>query len=130
MRTTTTTRYIDVTEEAKARLARVFGCTPTMVYLALTYRKDTELARKIRHTALRDHGGKPMCHCPECETLHNVTEDNRHLMVQNFDNGARLEIDKQTGAAVVYDRKGAVMLNHRIERIPELSKLQLYAESL
>jgi hypothetical protein len=130
MRTTTTTRYIDVTEEAKVRLTRVFGCTPTMVYLALTYRKDTELARKIRHTALRDHGGKPMCHCPECETLHNVTEDNRHLMVQNFDNGARLEIDKQTGAAVVYNRNGAVIGRRQIVKFPELAELQLFAESL
>ena len=51
-------------------------------------------------------------------------------MVQNFDNGVRLEIDKQTGAAVVYDRKGAILQTKQIKEIPELTDLQLYAESL
>lgn len=51
-------------------------------------------------------------------------------MVQNFDNGVKLEIDKETGAAVVYDRKGALLSTRRIEGIPELTELQKYAESL
>lgn len=126
----TTTNYIKVSEEARAKLARVFKVEKKTVYLALTGRRDSEKARKIRFTAVNEYGGVPMVHCPECETLHNITEDGRELMVQNFDNGVRLEIDKHTGAAVVYDRRGAVISRRQIVEFPELAELQLYAESL
>lgn len=127
---TTSERYIDATEEATARLAKAFECKEKMVYLALTYRKDTEKARKIRHAAVNEYGAVPMVHCPECETLHNVTADGRQLMVQNFNNGVKLEIDKKSGDAVVYDRRGEVLCTCRIERIPELTELQEYAKGL
>lgn len=126
----TTTNYIKVSEEARAKLARVFKVEKKTVYLALTYRRDSDKARKIRYAAVHNFGGVAMCHCPECETLHNITEDGRDLMVQNFDNGVRLEIDKHTGAAVVYNRHGAVIGRRQIVEFPELAELQLYAESL
>ena len=127
---TTAERYIDATDEATAKLAKVFNVTQKMVYLALTYRQNSETARKIRYAAVHEYGTTPMCHCPECETLHNVTKDGRKLMVQNFNNGVRLEIDKHTGAAVVYNRNGAVIGRRQIVKFPELADLQLYAESL
>ena len=127
---TTAERYIDATEEATAKLAKAFNVTQKMVYLALTYRKNSETARKIRYTAVHVYGATAMCHYPECETLHNITKDGRPLMVQNFDNGARLEVDKQTGAAVLYDRKGVVVCSRKIEKFPDLSEIQLQAESL
>lgn len=130
MRTVVTKRYIDASPEAQAKLAKVFNVTPKYVYMCLTYRADNEKARKIRYAAVHMYGATPMLHCPECETLHNVTEDGRELMVQNFDNGVRLEIDKHTGAAVVYNRHGAVIGRRQIVKYPELADLQLYAESL
>lgn len=130
MRTVVTKRYIDASPEAQAKLAKVFNVTPKYVYMCLTYSADNEKARKIRYAAEHVYGATPMLHCPECEPLHNVTEDGRDLMVQNFDNGIKLEIDKQTGVAVVYDRKGAVLCSRKIEKFPELSELQLYAENL
>ena len=126
----TTESYIKVSNEARAKLARLFNVEEKTVYLALTYRRDSDKARKIRYAAVRNYGGVAMCHCPECETLHEIREGERQLMVQNFDNGIKLEIDKQTGAAVMYDRRGAVVCRRHIEKIPELSELQLYAESL
>ena len=126
----TTSSYIKVSDEAKTKLARLFQVEEKTVYLALTYRRNSDKARKIRYIAVRDCGGVPMCHCPECETLHEIKEGDRQLMVQNFDNGIKLEIDKQTGAAVVYNRKGAVVCRRQIVKFPELSELQLYAESL
>lgn len=127
---TTSERYIDASKEATESLAKAFDCTAKFVYMCLTYRKNNDTARKIRHTAVKEYGAVPMCHYPECETMHNVTEDGRQLMVQNFDNGVRLEIDKQTGATVFYDRKGRVLETRQIDRFPELSEVQLYAESL
>ncbi|WP_301186737.1 hypothetical protein [Paramuribaculum intestinale] len=126
----TTSSYIKVSNEVRAKLARLFKVEEKTVYLALTYRRDSEKARKIRYAAVRNYGGVAMCHCPECETLHEIREGERQLMVQNFDNGIKLEIDKQTGAAVMYDRRGAVVCRRHIEKFPELSELQLYAESL
>ena len=123
-------RYIEVTKETRKNLEKALGCTDRMIRNALTYVSDTELARKIRYIAVKEYGAVPMCHYPECETMHNVTEDGRQLMVQNFDNGVRLEIDKQTGAAVVYDRKGRVLETRQIDRLHELSEVQFYAESL
>lgn len=127
---TTSKRYIDVTDEVKAKLAKFFKCTETFVYMALTYRKNTVLAKKIRYVAVRDYNGKPMHHCPECETLHNLAEDGRDLMVQNFDNGVKLEVDKGTGNVVAYNRKGENIGNWENVSIPKLSEIQMYAESL
>lgn len=40
------------------KLTKVFSCTLTMVSLALSGKKNTELAQKIRHTALTQYNGK------------------------------------------------------------------------
>jgi hypothetical protein len=127
---TTSKRYIDVTDTVKSKLAKLFKCTEKFVYMALTYRKDSLLAKKIRYVAVRDYQGKPMHHCPECETLHNLTQDGRKLMVQNFDNGVKLEVDKGTGNVVVYNRKGDNIGNWENVAVTKLSEIQLYAESL
>ena len=39
------------------RLANNLGCTREMVSKALNYKKDTPLARKIRHVAMESYGG-------------------------------------------------------------------------
>ena len=114
----TTISYIKVSNEVRAKLARLFKVEEKTVYLALTYRRNSDMARKIRFTAVHNFGGVAMCHCPECETLHEIREGGRQLMVQNFNNGVKLEIDKQTGAAVVYDRRGAVVSTRQIEKFP------------
>ncbi len=64
MRTAVTKRYIDATDETKAKLAKAFDVTPKFVYMALTYRQDSETARKIRYTAVAHYGAKPMRHSP------------------------------------------------------------------
>lgn len=127
---TASKRYIDVTNETKKKLAKLFKCTEKFVYMALTYRKDSPLAKKIRYVAKRDYNGKPMHHYPECETLHNLTEDGRQIMVQNFGNGVKLEVDKGTGNVVAYNRKGENVGNWENVSIQKLTEIQLYAESL
>ena len=39
------------------KLAETMGCTREMVSKSLNYKKDTTLARKIRHVALESFGG-------------------------------------------------------------------------
>lgn len=127
---TTAARYIDASEETTAKLAKVFDVTPKYVYMCLTYRRDGETARKIRFTAVHNYGATPMLHVPECETWHEVTEDGRKLMLQAFDNGVTLRVDKQTGEAWAVNRHGKEVLRAQIEKIPELSKIQAEAENM
>ncbi len=127
---TTAPRYIDATEETTAKLARSFKCTPKFVYLALTYRSDTETARKIRYTAVEHYGATPMAHYPQCETMHDTTENGRQIMRQEFDNGVTLRVDKQTGEAWMTDRRGEVIDRRSIVKFTDLANVQVMAENM
>lgn len=127
---TTAARYIDATDDAVERLAKANGCTPKFVYLALTYRSNTEKARKVRFTAVKEYGAVPMCHYPECETIHDTTEDGRQIMRQVFNNGAVLKVDKRTGEAWVTNRRGEMVEHKQCISIPQLSAIQAKAENM
>lgn len=60
----TTDSYIKVSNEVRAKLARLFKVEEKTVYLALTYRRNSDTARRIRFTAVQNFGGVAMCHCP------------------------------------------------------------------
>lgn len=126
---TTAARYIDASKETYAKLAKAFNVVEKTIYLALTYRTDGEQARKIRFTAVNEYGAKPMAHYPLCETMHNVTEDDRSVMVQYFDNGTKLEIDKSNGNARAWDRHGVEILAEAGVTIPRLSEIQVILEN-
>ena len=49
-------RRILVSQEVNQSLQQVFGCTKEMVSRALNYRRDTELAKRIRALALQKGG--------------------------------------------------------------------------
>ena len=125
----TTTHYIKVSAEAKAKLARRFQVEEKTVYLALTGRRDSDKARKIRYTAVKEYGGVPMLHCPACETLHETTEEGREVMRQEWPNGAVLVWYKGTPEVVVR-HKGHEMLREDCANMRRFTEIQLYAESL
>lgn len=116
--------------QQKTKLSKLFKCTETFVYMALTYRKNSDKARKIRYVAVRDYQGKPMHHCPECETLHNTTKDGRSVMVQNFDNGVQLIVDKGNGNVDLFNRKGERISHWDNVDFPKLSEIQIEAEAM
>lgn len=126
---TTASRYIDATPEATAKLAKIFSCTEKFVYYALTYRKNSELAKKVRYTAVKDYRGIPMLHCPACETLHETSEDGRDVMRQEWPNGAVLVWYKGTPEVIVR-HKGREVLHEDCANMPRFTEIQLYAESL
>lgn len=125
----TTESYIKVSNEARAKLARVFHVEEKTVYLALTYRRDSDKARKIRYMAVKEYGGVPMVHCPACETLHETTEEGREVMRQEWPNGAVLVWYKGTPEVIVR-HKGREILHEDCAGMPRFSEIQLYAESL
>lgn len=49
-------RKIVVERGESQKIAKIMGCTPVMVCYALTFRKNTLLAQKIRNVAL-ERGG-------------------------------------------------------------------------
>lgn len=71
-----------------------------------------------------------MCHYPECETLHDTTEDHRQIMRQVFNNGATLRVDKRTGEAWITNRKGETVVHKQVISFPQLSAIQALAENL
>ena len=121
--------YIKVDERVKETLAKVFNVTTKFVYMALTNRRDSRTARKIRYVAVRDYGVVPMVHCPACDTLHEVTENGREVMRQEFSNGAVLVWYKGTPEVVV-NFKGKEAQRFECDTLARLSEIQLYAESL
>lgn len=125
----TTSSYIKVSDEARAKLARQFKVEEKTVYLALTYRRDSEKARKIRYTAVKDYRGIPMLHCPACETLHETSEEGRDVMRQEWPNGAVLVWYKGTPEVIVR-HKGREVLHEDCANMPRFTEIQLYAESL
>lgn len=125
----TTSSYIKVSNEARAKLARLFKVEEKTVYLALSGRRNSEKARKIRYSAVMEYGGIAMVHCVACETLHETTEDGREIMRQEWANGAELVWYKGTPEVVVR-HKGREVLHENCDGLPRLTEIQLYAESL
>lgn len=124
----TSKSYIEASKDAITRLSKVFECTEKMVYMSLTYRKNSDLAKKIRYVAVSKYGGEPMRHCPECETMFEERKDGRPCMCQYFKNGAELVWWKGTSDVTV-SHKNTKHVYHDVT-LPELSKIQLMAESL
>ncbi len=127
---TSAARYIDVTKENRERLARAFSCTGRFIVKALTYDSDSELAERVRNTAIREYRGRKMIHVPECETFHDTTEDGRQIMRQEFDNGVTLRVDKQTGEAWMTDRRGEEIDRRSIVKFTDLANVQVMAANM
>lgn len=49
-------KYISVPNETKRDLRTIFSCTKEMVWMALNFKSDSDLAKRIRKLAL-DKGG-------------------------------------------------------------------------
>lgn len=120
-------KYISVSKEGVKALQRTFkingeAISERCVKNALAYRSDSELARKIRFTAIKHHGGCTYYNLPEGEFFF----DSDSCAFAIYANGAEVRLDKQTGEGFVYGPKGDlverrehVMLTH----IPELSRI-------
>ena len=122
-------RTIKVSKENKAKLAKFFNCTERMVYKALCFESDTELARKIRYVARRDMGGWVEAAVPEDEIFYDTLDSGEHVMRQYFSNGAVLEVSFKTGQGVVMF-KGAPVQRYAKVCMTEIPNIQGMAKSL
>lgn len=124
----TSNRRIEVSTEVRNNIIKTFGVTGRTVNNALNYnggsRSQTDLAKRIRIMAL-ENGGRHMAIWPECETIH----DANGMMRQIFDNGATIEVDKQTGDAQWFDPKGVKRGEQKNISIQQLYVMQELAAS-
>lgn len=91
-------KKIFVSEKAKVHLRKVFGCTNVMVWKALSFKSDSELARKIRFTALQQLGGVASWKPEELETTH---EETARTMTLHFGDRVQLVYDRKDGSSRV-----------------------------
>ena len=82
--------YLDKT--GKGKLRQIFGCTEVMVWKALTFESDSDLARKIRFTATKEFGGV----YSGFETIHDTT-----TMTQTFSNRVKIVAYKNVNKTAV-----------------------------
>ena len=92
-------KKIYVSEKNKAHLREVFGCSTMMVWKALNFRSDSELARKIRYTALTQLNGTPNWKQADMETTHEEIEQ---TMTQTFGERVKLVFDRKDGSTRVF----------------------------
>lgn len=86
-------KRIAVTKENREFLMKAFKVTERMVFKALSFQSDTDLAKRIRHLATK-RGGFVLNMGPAIETIH----DHDGYMHQYLMNGVMLEFDKSTGS--------------------------------
>ena len=92
-------KKIYVSEKNKAHLREVFGCSTMMVWKALNFKSDSELARKIRYTALMQLNGTPNWKQADMETTHEEIEQ---TMTQTFGERVKLVFDCKDGSTRVF----------------------------
>ena len=92
-------KKIFVDEKAKGHLRKVFKCTNVMVWKALNFKSDSELARKIRFTALTQLNGTPNWKQADVETTHEEAEQ---TMTQTFGKRVKLVVDRKDGSVSVF----------------------------
>lgn len=122
-------RTIKVSNENKAKLAKIFNCTERMVYKALCFESETELARKIRYVARRDMGGWVEAAVPEDEIFYDTMENGERVMRQYFGNGAVFEVSMKTGEGKV-TYKGKPRLRYDQVLLTSIPQIQEIAREM
>ena len=107
-------------KETKHFLMKAFGCTQQFVWQALTFRRDSETARRIRVLALKRGGKLVDGYVPECETTNEEVEK---TMTQTFGPRVKLVVDKETGDVSVYV-DGQLKDSYKNITVPDLMQLQ------
>lgn len=115
-------KHIYLDKASKGKLQQVFNCTDVMVWKALTFDSDSDLARKIRYTATKELGGILMGDgvYSGFETTH---ETSQNTMTQTFSNRVKIIVYKNINrTAVLID--GEVKQTEDGLTIPEFMNLQ------
>lgn len=119
-------RYIHIKKEDREFIMKALRVTERMVYYAIRFEKDTDLARRIRKLAM-ERGGIVMAVIPEAETLFDADG----YMRQYLPNGVLLEFEKEAGngGCNVY-LKGDMVRRYDNVQVRDIPAIQSWAATL
>ena len=108
--------------ETKAFLIKTFQCSRQAVWQALTFQRNSDQARRIRHLALQRGGKLTDGYAPKCETSY---EEGEKTMTQRFGPRVKIVAHRETGNVSVFvdDR-----LKENYENLDVCSLMQLQSE--
>lgn len=98
-------KFIELPNEQKRRLGRMFRVSSVTVWAALTYQTHSPLADRIREEARRAGGVEkrrlsvPADFLPNCETEYRRDGDRIVELVQSFASGVRVTFDCDDASA-------------------------------
>ena len=113
-------RQILTDKETKHFLMRTFKCTQQAVWQALTFKRDSEQARRIRTLALKRGGKLVDGYVPECETIHNEVD---RTIEQTFGPRVKMVYYRETGETKVFV-DGECKDSYAKLDVPEFMQLQ------
>lgn len=85
--------------ETKSFLMKTFNCTRQAVWQALTFQRNSDQARRIRHLALQRGGKLTDGYAPKCETSY---EEGEKTMTQRFGSRVKIVAHRETGNVSVF----------------------------
>lgn len=97
-------KEILIPTKALGKIQRAFSKSRMTIWNALNYRSGSDLARKIRHVALKQYGGlistgiTPEGFMPDCDTEFDHANG---LIRQTFGDRLKITIDKKKNTAAI-----------------------------
>ena len=79
-------KYISLSKEGRKKIMEIFKISKGMVSLALNFKVDSILTRRVQYSDIKHYGGELRMDLPIEETIH----DSNGGMVQRFKNGCVL----------------------------------------
>lgn len=117
-------KRIELNKEGQEFICRAFGITVRMVQYALSYDRDTDLARRVRELALQ-RGGQVVYTLPEIETMH----DAYGMIRQYLPGGVTIELSKADGSGRI-TRQGKTLWEGKDVKVGEIEGIQQMAARL
>lgn len=105
-------KRIYLSHEGFDKLKTLFSVSRQSIWKALTYQTDSDIAKKIRYTAINQLGGvdtnslNPLNDNAQPSYTNGSITDTGKMMVQTFANGVSLVIDKISGTIKLKDKNG------------------------
>lgn len=113
-------KYISLSKEGRKKIMEIFKISKGMVSLALNFKVDSVLTRRVQYSAIKHYGGELRMDLPIEETIH----DSNGSMVQRFKNGCGFILNKHTGETGILNKDGALIKMVSIKTFEELEALQ------
>lgn len=129
-------KRIELSQEQKAHLQRIFKVSKVTIWSALTFQTDSHLARRIRTVALREMKGRMVDSIdvtddfiPNCETDFVHGNGGVRRIIHTFSNGVRVEFDNDMCTADI-SRNGRSVKTFSEVKIRDWGNIVFEAQSL